>query len=297
MATRRMLAIVNPRGGRRRGLAVLDRVRPVFRDAAVELDVRLTEHVGHAGKIARDADLDGLAGLCVVGGDGTIHEVVDGLLRRGDPVSVPLGVIPAGSGNTLHKHLGCADPLEAARRIVAGQTLPLDVARVSMGSDVAYCVNIVGWGSIAEINGTAEKLRALGPTRYAWAALWHIARPRRRRARLVLDGETFDDDFLFVIACNGKYTGKGMALAPHAQMDDGKIDVLVLRRASRWQMVRLLARVFNGTHLALGCLEYRQVRSLAIESDDKNPLDLDGEIKGTAPVRVEMLPGAIRVFA
>jgi YegS/Rv2252/BmrU family lipid kinase len=248
-------------------------------------------------ELARTLDLDGYDGFCVIGGDGTIHEVANGLMQRDRRALIPLGFIPAGSGNTLHQHLQCAEPLEAARRILAGRSYPLDVARVTMGEKVVYCVDLIGWGGVAEINRTAERWRFLDPSRYALAALWHILRAKRRRASIVLDGQTFDDDFFFVIACNTKFTGKKMMLAPFAEVGDGKIDVVVLRRASRWQMLKLFLKVFHGSHLSLPCVEYYQVHSFAIESASCEPLDLDGEIKGTAPVRVEMLPAALRVFA
>jgi YegS/Rv2252/BmrU family lipid kinase len=291
-----MIAVVNPHGGTRRGLSILEQVKPVFAAGGIELDVHRTEHAGHARELARTLDLDGYEGLCVIGGDGTIHEVVDGLMKRERPASIPLGVIPAGSGNTVHQHLECMDPLEAARRIVAGRTSPLDVARATMDQGVVYCVDIVGWGAVADINRTAERLRRLGPMRYALAALWHILRPKPRRATLTLDGRVIEDDFLFVIGCNTRFTGRGMQLAPRAQIGDGKIDVIVLRHASRLQMLRLFARVFDGSHLALGCVEYYQVRSFAIESPGREVLDLDGEIAGSAPVRVQMLQAALQVF-
>jgi len=297
MTAKRFAVVVNPRGGRRRGLAVLEQIKPVFAAAGAELEVRVTESSGHAREIARTADLEGVAGLCVVGGDGTVHEVVDGLMRREKADWVPLGLIPAGSANTVHQHLGCTDPLDAARRILAGATCPLDVAQVTMGQQVVYCFDIIGWGGVADINRTAESLRVLGPSRYAVAALWHVLRAKRRRARLILDGQICDDEFLFVIGCNTKFAGKGMQLAPHAEIGDGKIDVVVLRRASRLQMLRLFAKVFDGSHLALSYVEYHQVRSFAIESAGHEMLDLDGEVKGTAPVEVRMLPAALQVLA
>ena len=296
MAAKRFVVVVNPRGGMRRGSAILEQVRPVFEKAGAELDVRITEHPGHAGQIARTLDLAGYDGFCLIGGDGTIHEAVGGLMERGQPPVIPLGFIPAGTGNTLHHHLECSDPIEAARRIVAGETRALDVARVTMGDTVTYCVNIIGWGGIADINATAERLRMIGPLRYAVAALWQVLRPRRRRARLTLDGQAFDDEFLFVIACNTKTTGSGMLLAPRAEIDDGKIDVVVLRNTSRLQMLKLFARVFDGSHLSLPCVEYHQVRSFAIDYEGPEPLDLDGEIKGTSPLSAEMIPAALRVF-
>ena len=208
------VAIVNPHGGKKRGLATLEQVRPVFAQAGWRLDVRVTEARGHAQEICKTMALENYRSLSVIGGDGTIHEVVNGLMQRNTPVSIPLGFIPAGSGNTLHQHLQCADPLDAARRIVAGRTCPLDAVKLTMGKEVIYCVNLIGWGGVADINRTAEGLRRLGPARYAIAALWHILPAHRRRARIVLDDKIIEDEFLFVIACNTKFTGDGMKLAP-----------------------------------------------------------------------------------
>jgi YegS/Rv2252/BmrU family lipid kinase len=297
MSGKRFMVVVNPCGGTRHGLAVLEQVRPVFAGAGAELDVRVTEYSGHTTQIASTLKLAGYDGLCLIGGDGTVHEAVAGLMQRGEPISLPLGFIPAGTGNTLHLQVGCASPLEAAQRILVGRTCPLDAARVTMQDQVVYCVNMIGWGAIADINGTAERLRILGPPRYAVAALWRVVRPKRRRARLVLDGQAFDDEFLFVIACNTKTTGSGMTLAPHAEIGDGKIDVVVLRNTSRVQMLKVFAKVFDGSHLSLSCIGYHQVSSFSIACEGHDPLDLDGEIKGSAPLSVEMMPGALPVFA
>lgn len=297
MTAQRFLLVVNPRGGTRRGLAVLEQVKPVFATAGAELDVRVTERPGHAEEIARTTDLNRYDGLCLIGGDGTVHEVANGLLQRAQSRLIPLGIIPAGTGNTLHQHLhGHDGPREAARQILAGRTGPLDAVRVTLEGQVVFCIDIIGWGGVADINCTAEKLRLLGPPRYAAAALWHILRAQRRRARLVLDGQVHDDDFLFVIACNTKFTGSNMKLAPRAEVDDGQLDVVVVRRASRLQMVKLFARVFDGSHLALPCVEYYQVCRFVLESAGHEPLDLDGEMKGTTPVSAEVLPAALRVF-
>ncbi len=297
MTDQRFLLVVNPRGGKRRGLAILEQVQPVFAAAGAQLDVRVTERSGHAQEIARTMDLDGYAGLCLIGGDGTVHEVVNGLLQRDQPHAIPLGIIPAGTGNTVHQHLhGRAGPREVAQQILAGRTTPLDAVRVTLADRVVFCINIIGWGAVADINGTAERLRWLGPPRYAAAALWHILCARRRRAKLLLDGQVQDDDFLFLIVCNTKFTGSSMKLAPRAEVDDGKLDVVVVRRASRLQMLRVFAGVYDGSHLALPCVEYYQVRSFALESAGHDRLNLDGEMKGTTPVAAEVLPAALRVF-
>ena len=297
MTKRRFLLVVNPRGGKRRGLTILEQIQPAFAAAGAELDVRVTERSGHALEIARTTDLDGYAGLCLIGGDGTVHEVVNGLLQRERPAAIPLGLIPAGTGNTVHQHLhGRTSPQEAAQQILAGKTAPLDAVQVLLAGQVVHCINIVGWGVVADVNATAEGLRRLGPPRYATAALWHILRARHRRARLILDGQVHDDDFLFLIACNTKFTGSNMKLAPRAEVDDGRLDVIVVRRASRLQMLKIFTSVYNGSHLALPYVEYHQVRSFALESAGHESLNLDGEMKGTTPLAAEVLPAALRVF-
>jgi sphingosine kinase len=297
MIARRCHAVVNPRGGKRQGIEILEQVRPVFDAAGWDLVVRVTEYPGHARELARTLPLDGYDGLCVFGGDGTVHEVVNGLMERGQPSLPPLGFIPTGSANTLHQHLQCADPLVAARRIVAGRTSRLDVVRVTMGRQVIYSVDLIGWGSIADVNCTAERWRFLGPSRYTAAALWQIVRARPRWAKVVLDNHVLEDEFLFVIACNAKFAGKELKMAPRAELGDGKIDVVVCRRASRLQMLRLFARLFDGSHVTLDCVEYHQVQSLAIESAGGEPLDLDGEVKGHTPFLAEVLAGAMEAFA
>jgi diacylglycerol kinase (ATP) len=242
-------------------------------------------------------DLSDCSGLCLIGGDGTIHEVANGLLARDAPAAVPVGIIPGGTGNSVVWHLGCPSPRQAVDRILAGRTQPMDVARLTLPDQTIHCLNIIGWGSVVDINRTAERLRKVGRPRYALAALWHILCPRRRRAKLALDGQVSEDDFLLVVGCNTKFTGKAMNLAPRADLSDGKIDVVVVRRASRRQMLQLFQGVFAGSHLRLPCVEYYQVRSFRIDTAAPEPLNLDGELKGCSPVSAEMLPAALRVFA
>lgn len=289
-------AVVNPHGGRHQGIAVLQQVRPIFDAAGWDLVVSVTEYAGHARELARTLPVDGYQGLCVFGGDGTVHEVVNGLMERGQPSLLPLGFLPAGSANTLCQHLQCADPLKAARRIVAGRTGRLDVLQVTMGAEVVYSVDLIGWGIIADVNRTAERWRFLGPSRYTAASLWQIVRARCRPARVLLDDRVLEDEFLFVIACNAEYAGRKLKMAPRAELGDGKLDVVLCRRTSHLHMLRLFARLHTGSHVTLDCVEYHQVNSLAIECAADEPLDLDGEVKGHTPFRAEVLAGAMAVF-
>lgn len=294
---RRFVLLVNPRGGRQGGLDVLERVRPVFDAAGVNLDVYVSQYAGHAGELARTVELGDCDALCLIGGDGTVHEVVNGILSRTEPITIPVGFIPGGTGNTLHQEFHCEEPLAAARRIIAGRRLLIDAVRVTLSDRVVFCVNIIGWGAVTDINRTAERLRRFGRHRYTLAALSHVLRGGRRTAHLVCDEEPLAGDYFFVMACNTKHTGRGMKLAPRADIRDGKLDVVILRPCSRWQLLKLFARVFDGSHLGLPSVEYRQVRYLALSSPGHEQLNLDGELEGHAPYVAEVLPGALQILA
>lgn len=296
MPSRRMLLIVNPRGGRRKGLKILEDVLPAFAAGGVVVDVRRTEFAGHAAELARTLDLDGYDGICSIGGDGTAHEVVNGLMQRESPARPPLGIIPAGTGNAVLWHLRATTPRLAVERIVAGRTLPLDLARLSWADRTAYSINVVGWGNMVDIGLTAERLRRLGPPRYALAAAAQILRARRRPLRLTLDDETIEDEFLLVAACNTRFVAAGMDLAPRAEMSDGLLDVVVVRRASRRQMWTLFRRIHDGSHVHLPWVEYRQVRRLRLETATADPLNIDGELAGETPVSIDVVPAAVQVF-
>jgi YegS/Rv2252/BmrU family lipid kinase len=290
------LTIMNPRAGTRRGQNVLDCITPKIRAAGFECDVIATVRSGHARQIILDHDVQKYRGVCVIGGDGTIHEVVDGLMHRQDTGLPPLGIIPGGTGNSIAAHLECTSASEAIDRVITGTTESLDVIRVQLDDATVYCANIVGWGNAVDINRTAECLRMFGTPRYTMAALLHILIAKKRRARVVLDGETIEDIFSLVLACNTRFTGKNMELAPQAQSNDGKIDVVLVRNATRMQLIKLFRGVYNGSHLVLPCVETHQVRNFAIQSEEADLLNLDGELKGTTPFAATILPSALRVF-
>lgn len=296
MVGKRFVLLVNPRGGRRRGLALTRRIEPRFANAGASLDVHVTQGPGHATQLARTLDLRGLDGLCLIGGDGTVHEVANGLLQRDDRASIPLGLIPGGTGNSLALHLGCATPHDAVGRILAGNVQPLDAVRLELEDRVTHCVNIVGWGEVVDINRTAERWRWLGRARYAAATLWHTWRVRPRKTRLTLDDEVIEDAFLFVLACNTRFTGTAMQVAPRAQTADGRFDVIFVRSMSRRRMLRLFRGLADGAFAAQPDVGYRQVRSFRIDGPTQDPLNLDGELKGCSPVSAEVIPGALSVI-
>ena len=296
MTSKKYLCVANPFSGVTRKKELLEQLQSWFAMEQAELDVHFTESAGHAIQLGQHLDISDYQGLCVLGGDGTVREFIDGLMHRPSPPTVPLGVLPGGTGNSLHKTIGSDKLRDAAERILRGQQKPLDLMRVTTGDKTIHCINLVGWGAIAQIALLAEKLRWMGRPRYAAASLYEIGFARRSPVKLVLDGQEDEDDFLLIIGCNTKYVGSSMKMAPHAELDDGKVDLVIVRQATAWQMIRLFHKVFDGSHVDLPFVEYHQVQSFQLETINHNPLNLDGDVTATSPVQVETVSEALQVF-
>ena len=293
---KRFYLAVNPHGGLKKGLGILDSVRPILEDGGAELTVLETEYAGHARDYANEVDYEGYDGFCAIGGDGTMHEVVNGMLKRQDGQILPIGLVTGGTGNSFMHDLDCLDPELAAKRILTGRLRPVDIAKVDANGEIYFGFNIVGWGMPTDINELAEKMRWLGGQRYNIASIIEVLKYKQRLAKLIIDGNTVVGDFGFILGCNTIHTGKGMKMAPLAQLNDGMIDLIIARKASRTKLLRLFPKLFSGAHVGDPIVEYRQVKEFSIIPQEDNILNIDGEMIGSTPIHVSMMPGAINVL-
>ena len=288
--------IVNPAGGTKKGLDILDKVKPLFQEANAELTILYTDYAGHAKDLANELDYSGYDGLCAIGGDGTMFEMVNGMLKRHDQDTIPLGLITGGTGNAFMHDIDCLDPLEAASRILKGKVRQLDIAKVNAKNKLYYSFNIIGWGLVTDAGYLAEKLRWLGGMRYDVAAILEVLMGKRRIAQLLMDNEVIEDDFVFIIACNTIHTGKAMRIAPRARLDDGKIDLVIVRKSSKIKLLKLFPKLFSGEHIKSPLVEYRQVEKFSVIPKEDSSLNIDGELIGNTPIDVTMQPKMIEVL-
>ena len=168
--------IVNPHGGLKRGLNILKKVKPIFKESDIKLHIKETEYANHAFEYSNTLDFKNMDGLCAIGGDGTMHEIINGMLKRDDKKTLPIGLITGGTGNSFMHDLNCLDPVLAAKKIVKNSLRPIDVAEVKYGekNKIIYSFNIVGWGVATDANARAEKMRWLGEFRYNVAAIIEV---------------------------------------------------------------------------------------------------------------------------
>ena len=288
--------LVNPKGGHKRGLEIYEKVKHIFSSAGTNITVLHTEYAGHAFDFANTLDFVGYDGLCAIGGDGTMYELINGMLKRDDNHKIPIGLITGGTGNSFMYDVDCLDPLDAAKRIVQHKLRPLDIAKVNANGELFYSFNIIGWGLATDAGKLAEKLRWLGGVRYDVASIIEVLKGKDRIATLTLDEEVIKENFIFIIGCNTIHTGKAMKMAPLAQLNDGKIDLIIVRKTSRINLLKLFPKLFSGDHIKSPLVEYRQVQNFSISLEETNDLTIDGEIIGTTPLNVQMIPKMVNVL-
>ncbi|HET7922051.1 MAG TPA: diacylglycerol kinase family protein, partial [Gammaproteobacteria bacterium] len=235
--------------------------------------------------------------VLIAGGDGTVHEAVNGWMQAGG--GAPLGIIPAGTGNDFMKMLDQKpDDWRAACRLIArGRVREMDIARCND----FYFANSLGIGLDAQVALAANRMRWLhGTLVYGVALFKTLLRDHRTpRVRVTHDGETFETGITLLAAQNGRVEGGSFRLAPHAELDDGLLDVVLARAMSRLRVLALLPRVLTGTHLSHPAIRAFRTRQLIIESREGLPVHADGEIRYQAAqhLEIEVLPRRLRVIA
>lgn len=280
-------------------------VEAALRAAGTEVDTAFTEGPGHARELARAAASRGRDAVAAVGGDGTVHEVVGGLLEgapRGAPLP-SLAVLPLGSGNDFAAALRLpADPLAAARTVTSVPPRPVDAGRVeTLDGERRFFANGVGAGFDARVALRARAIpRLTGPALYGTALLWELTTLRTPPLRVRVDGrEVHDGPACMVTISNGPRHGGGFHLCPGAEVDDGLLDVLVVEKLSRRRLLSFLSASLKGGMAEAPGIRRHRGREVELRAGGDVPAHVDGEIlsHGAHRLRFELLPGRLPVLA
>lgn len=290
--------ILNPAAGRGAWARAWPAVRAVLQDAGARVELAETARHGHAVELAGAAARAGWPAVVAMGGDGTVHEVVNGLLRAsdGEAATAALGIVPAGSGNDFALLAGIArDPAEAARRIVSGAERRVDAGRVGD----RWFTNGVGVGLDARVAVEANRNRRLrGIGIYLWALARVLRTFRPPVMRVEIDGEVIERPLTLATVGNGGRHGGGFWICPAARIDDGMLDVCVCDGLGTLRILRFLPKVLRGTHVGESCVHMRTARHVRITSDTPLPVHADGEILSEAAreLEIEIAPGCLRLL-
>ncbi|MDR3052526.1 MAG: diacylglycerol kinase family lipid kinase [Coriobacteriales bacterium] len=296
-AIQSIAVIINPVSGSGTGARIAAELAKEFK-ARFEgydltfIETRSKEHAIELGATQR-ADL-----LIMVSGDGTAHDLVQGIMSRPRDVRPAFSIIPIGSGNDYARTLGIVpNALEAVRALAEGVRVSSDVG---LCNDVYY-LETLSFGIDAAIAAQTIVLRrttkAQGVVLYAHAAVLAILKDlKSHHARLTMNGRTYEDDFLICAVQNGPTYGGGFCVSPHARITDGKLNVCFATKVATLPALYYLTRLFRGTHEKLKVFSTAEVERMTIDFDEPVPAQWDGEPQMGSHFEVEILPGALDVI-
>ena len=290
--------IVNPYAGRWKAQEAIPDIERVCAELGMDYELVVTAGPGHGIELAREALLAGYSPIVSAGGDGSISEVVNGMLRAtgGEPPQVPLGICPLGSADDLADQLELPkDVPEAARVILAGRERVLDLGWVNgRFFDNNSAIGLEPMVTIAQ----ERMLRVKGIARYVLAALRTILAHRPWHVRMTWDGGEYEGEVARVSVGNTRRTGGVFFMTPRAEPDDGWLDFVFTGSLGRLKLIRLLPTTFDGSHVEHPVVRYERTNRLTIECDPPTPIQADGEIFERAATRIvyEVQPRRLRVL-
>lgn len=286
----RIIILYNPAAGRGRARRKFQTAREVLRRGGDELEVYESRSTEHLRELAREAAAAKPDMIVSAGGDGTHHQVINEAWLSG----VPIATLPLGSGDDLPRALSMpAQPQEAARALLAGKLRQIDL--VKTGPRVFAGLAGVGFVAVANRFANERVHRMWGRLSYPWAILHTLLSYRPQPLELHSEDRAFAGDILLVVVGNGGLYGGGFQLAPHAQLDDGLLDVCIVPPLGFGEILRWAPRAYRGTHLAHPRVQYFQSPRVTLRSSVRMELYADGEFIQELPATMEVMPRALKV--
>lgn len=299
--------IVNPIAGSGKGLDDYPLISKLLRDNGIRQEAVFTEHKYHATELTVSAVDAGYRHIIVIGGDGTLYEVVNGLYiqKKVAPDEVTIAVISVGTGNDWIRMYGIPRRYsEAIRAIKEGYTFLQDVAAVEYEEahfrQTRYMANVAGLGYDAAVIRRLQRQQLkkhLGRTAYLWSMARTFFSHKSTGVKIWVDDRLIYNDLLFSMAIGiGKFNGGGVQQLPEAVADDGLLDITMIRPVHWWHVIFRIRRLFNGTIYSIGHVQYAQGQKIRIESSPETPLEIDGELLGVTPIEFNVRHREVRVI-
>jgi diacylglycerol kinase (ATP) len=300
------LIIVNPNAGARKGAKDWPKISQYLNDASLSHICVLTEHRDHANRITMEFIEKGYRNIAVVGGDGTMNEVVNGIFSQQvvPPQDITLGMIPVGTGNDWSRMFGIPFEYKGAIDLLKkGTTFLQDVGKIyyfkKEQPQVRYFMNIAGMGYDALVakkaNLQKEKGKG-GPFSYFFFIFTGLFQYRFIEAVIEIDGQqVFKGEVFSMNVGICKYSGGGMMQVPFAVPDDGLLDITLIKKAPKWMVIRYANKLYDGTLVNLNFVNTYKGKSVRIRATGKLYLEADGESLGNSPFVYEILPRSLQI--
>ncbi|WP_328326989.1 YegS/Rv2252/BmrU family lipid kinase [Kribbella sp. NBC_00382] len=289
--SRKIALVVNPTSGRGLGARVAPVVRAELEAGGLTVDEYTTTCAEDVGRISAEVVASGADGVALVGGDGTVHLGAQVLAKSG----MPFGVIPAGTGNDFARGIGVPlkDPKAAAALIVRGQTRAVDLATAKD----EYITTVVAGGFDSLVNKRANAMTwPKGNARYTLATFAELRTFSPISYVVTVDDQVLETDAMLVAVGTGPTYGGGLQICAGAGIDDGLLDITIIKPVSRLTLLQMFPKLSKGTHLGHPAVHTLRGRSVRLESPGVTAY-ADGEILGPLPVDIGIAAGALTVFA
>jgi len=297
--------IVNPNAGRRKGEKDWLEIASLLNEAGIRFTNVFTEHPNHAVKLARKYIETGYRQIIVVGGDGTLNEVVNGVYtqKKYPPREITLAMIPVGTGNDWGRSFDIPSGYREAIQVISRHSTRLqDIGRVSyMNNDLPkqrHFINMAGLGFDAMVAKRTNKVKESGksgPFSYLISLFTSLISYKPIICQVKVDGHEIDADVFSMSVAICRFNGGGMMQAPDAIPDDGLFDVTIITRVSRFVVIRSVKKLYDGSFLSMPQVKTFRGARVEIESNPNLYLETDGESLGHTPMQFEVIPMGISI--
>lgn len=292
----KLLIIANRSAGAAKRAGLEARLGQAASNRGLDFELIVPSSAEETTSTLAQADLLEFDAVIAAGGDGTLFRVLNGVMSNSVPR--PIGVIPMGTGNAFARDLGLSGgDIEAAMDLIAdGRVTRTDVGEVRCHGQQFCFLNVVGLGFVVDAGLTAARLKFTGSASYSLGAAWNILRLKSRLLQYSLDGREFATDTVLLELSNSRYTGTDFLIAPKASLDDGLLDLTLLKRLSRFRLARLFPTIYSGGHVRFDEVETAMIREVELSAPRGLPLMADGELIGKTPATIRCLPGAVELL-
>jgi len=293
--------IVNLTAGGGKPHKHLNTVLKYLKENGLNFKVCTTSHQGEAVELAQKAADNGAELIVSVGGDGTVNEIVNGIMKsKNDP---PLGIIPLGWANDFIKSTDIpSDIIEACKILIKGKTKKIDIGVIN---NQIYFANICGVGFDAEVAQLANhmkskhpNLRILSAFVYVFATVKKLLSPfSYHNVKIKFDGQEIHSKILFIAISNGKIYGGRFKITPEAILDDGLLEVCVVEEMGRFKYLSIIPKVFKGTHASIKGINFYRAKEVVIQSSEPVLAQVSGEvIEGQKEFTITLLPKSLKLI-
>lgn len=298
--------LINPNAGNEGGEREWPKIEELVIKNRLNYDYAFTEAVGHAQKIIKEKIKEGYRKIVVVGGDGTLNETINGIFNQTEIPStdIYIGLMQMGTGNDWARYYGFDNDYEKAiQRLITGNSCRQDVGKISYsnneGIKSGYFINIAGLCFDSVVVKATNLMKERGrrtKSAYLVSLLKSLIKYRPWKLKITINDEILEGKFLSLSIGNGKYSGGGMIQTPEALIDDGYLDVTVYENMPKLKIVLNIKKLYNGKILEIKGVRSFRTKSFIIESPQTIFAETDGEIIGSTPYEISILPDVLNVF-